>query len=83
MKAAVGCQLATLLTHTLGMEAAATEDHVDVLTDGFAFRLVLATERDAAMQQKALALSECMPLGGCLRVSGLGLQAAVSWCASS
>lgn len=31
---------------------------MDVLTDGFAFRLLLATERDAAMQQKALQLSE-------------------------
>lgn len=41
----------------------ASEDYVDVLTDGFAFRLLLATERDAAMQQKALQLSEWAGLG--------------------
>ncbi|KAL4426966.1 hypothetical protein ABPG77_009527 [Micractinium sp. CCAP 211/92] len=57
MKAAVGCQLAQLMHQTLGMDAQASEDYVDVLTDGFAFRLLLATERDAAMQQKALQLS--------------------------
>lgn len=34
---------------------------MDVLTDGFAFRLLLTTERDAAMQQKALQLSEWAP----------------------
>jgi hypothetical protein len=59
MKAAFGCQLAQQLHQTLGMEASASEDWVDVLTDGFAFRLLLATERDAAMQQKAMQISEC------------------------
>lgn len=57
MKAAMGCQLAQQLQQALGMEAQASEECVDVLTDGFAFRLLLATERDAAMQQKALQLS--------------------------
>jgi hypothetical protein len=58
MKAAFGCQLAQQLHQTLGTEASASEDCVDVLTDGFAFRLLLATERDAAMQKKALQISE-------------------------
>lgn len=57
-KAAIGCQLAQQLTHALGMEAAAAEDWVDVLAEGFAFRLLLAAERDAAMQHKWLAMSE-------------------------
>ncbi|PRW05744.1 nucleolar 6, partial [Chlorella sorokiniana] len=57
MKAALGCQLAQQLHTALGLDAYATEDYVDVLTDGFAFRLLLATERDAAMQQMALELA--------------------------
>ena len=55
----MGCQLAAQLHTALGLDAAASEHWVDVLTDGYAFRLLLATERDAAMQQRALQLSEC------------------------
>jgi hypothetical protein len=32
---------------------AATENYVDVLSDGFAFRLLLTTSRDAEMEGKA------------------------------
>lgn len=58
MKAAVGCQLATLMHQVLGLDAVAAEEFVDVLRDGFAFRLRLATERDAAMQEQALQLGK-------------------------
>jgi U3 small nucleolar RNA-associated protein 22 len=54
-KAAVGVELAQALRGGFGMDVAAAEGYVDVLTDGFAFRLVLAGERDGAMQHKALA----------------------------
>ena len=47
-----------------------------MLTDGFAFRLLLATERDAAMQEQALALA-----GGWLGAGlGPGLWAVGSAC---
>eukprot|EP00887_Chlorella_sp_A99_P002636 scaffold6.g2636.t1 len=55
-KAALGAQLAQLLAQSYGMEASAAEGYVDVLSDGFAFRLRLATERDAAMAAKLLAI---------------------------
>lgn len=54
MKAALGVQLAQKLEESFGIDASASEDYIDVLTDGFAFRLVLHTERDAAMQSMAL-----------------------------
>jgi U3 small nucleolar RNA-associated protein 22 len=57
MKAAVGVQLAQTLHSGFGIEAAAAEDYVDILTDGFAFRLILHTERDIVMQQMALTAS--------------------------
>lgn len=53
MKAALGCQLAQQLHSTLGVDAAAAEGWVDVLSEGFAFRLLLVTERDAVMQGRA------------------------------
>ena len=69
MKAALGCQLALLLQQSYGLEAQATEAHVDVLAGGFAFRLRLVTERDAAMQQKLLAERERARVGvGVFRV---------------
>jgi hypothetical protein len=58
--AALGFKLAWLLTpppptpthtHTHTHEQA-SEEWVDVLTDGFAFRLLLATERDEAMRRR-------------------------------
>ncbi|GAB4820593.1 hypothetical protein N2152v2_007639 [Parachlorella kessleri] len=59
MKAALGVQLAQALQASYGLEAQAAEGgYVDVLCEGFAFRLLLATERDAAMQQKALAMAQ-------------------------
>ena len=54
MKAAVGVELAQLLHSSFGIEASAAEDYVDILSDGFAFRLILHTERDAAMQKMML-----------------------------
>ena len=49
MKAAVGVALAQRLASDFGIDASASEEYIDVLTDGFAFRLLLHTERDAAM----------------------------------
>jgi U3 small nucleolar RNA-associated protein 22 len=57
MKAAVGVQLAQLLHSGFGLEASAAEEYVDILSEGFAFRLILHTERDMAMQQMALTAS--------------------------
>lgn len=57
MKAAVGVQIAQLLHSGFGMEVSAAEEYVDILSDGFAFRLILHTERDIAMQQMALTAS--------------------------
>jgi len=54
MKAALGVQLADTLHSGFGIPASAAEDYVDVLYDGFAFRLVLHTERDGAMQKMLL-----------------------------
>lgn len=55
MKAALGLALAQALTATYSHAAHAAEEHVDVLMDGFAFRLMLYSGRDEAMLQKALA----------------------------
>lgn len=58
-KAALGVQLAQALQASYGLEAQAAEGgYVDVMAEGFAFRLLLSTERDIAMQQKALAMGE-------------------------
>lgn len=73
MKAALGVQLAQALAASYALEAQAAEGgYVDVLSEGFAFRLLLATERDAAMQQKALAMGGLQGRGlrgyqGCVR----------------
>lgn len=45
VKAALGCQLAEALCSSFGMAASASEDCVDVLADGFAFRLFLWSTR--------------------------------------
>ena len=45
MKAALGVQLAQALESSFGLDAQATEDHVDVLTDVFAIRLFLFSNR--------------------------------------
>ncbi|KAI8473415.1 MAG: Nrap protein [Monoraphidium minutum] len=55
MKAAVGCQLAGGLAGAAGFAASPSEEAVDVFVDGFAFRLLLYTDRDAAMHAKAAA----------------------------
>lgn len=47
-KAAMGCQLAEELASGFGLRAAASEHCVDVLADGFAFRLFLTSERCGA-----------------------------------
>ena len=60
MKSALGIELAQTLQSGFGIEASASEEYIDVLTDGFAFRLILNTERDAAMQQMAL-IADGMP----------------------
>lgn len=48
-KAALGCQLAQTLSSSAGVSASASEACVDVLADGFAFRLLLWSSRDEAM----------------------------------
>lgn len=47
MKAALGVQLAQALESGFGLDAEASEDYVDVLTDGFAIRLFLFSNRYA------------------------------------
>ena len=47
MKAALGVQLAQALETSFGLDAEASEDYVDVLTDGFAMRLFLFSNRSA------------------------------------
>ena len=49
MKAALGVQLAQALESSFGLDAEASEDYVDVLTDGFAIRLFLFSNRSAAL----------------------------------
>lgn len=44
-KAALGCQLAEALASSFGAAASASEDCIDVLSDGFAFRLFLWSTR--------------------------------------
>lgn len=44
-KAALGCQLAEALGSSFGASASASEECVDVLSDGFAFRLFLWSTR--------------------------------------
>ncbi|KAI8108438.1 hypothetical protein M9434_006464 [Picochlorum sp. BPE23] len=54
MKAALGVQLAQSLKSTYGIDAHASEKFVDVLFEGFAYRIILFSERDvAAVQKKA------------------------------
>ncbi|GFR51741.1 hypothetical protein Agub_g14187 [Astrephomene gubernaculifera] len=55
MKAALGLQLAASLASSYGHHVSASEEAVDVLLDGFAFRLVLYSGRDEAMLTKAAA----------------------------
>ena len=45
MKAALGVQLAQALESSFGVDAEASEEYVDVLTDGFAIRLYLFSNR--------------------------------------
>ena len=45
MKAALGVQLAEMLFTGFGLRADASEDYVDVFTDGFVIRLYLASDR--------------------------------------
>lgn len=72
-KAAMGVQLARALEASYGLEARAAEGgYVDVFSEGFAFRLLLATERDAAMQQAALAQGELAGWKGGRREAALG-----------
>ena len=44
-KAAMGCQLADELASGFGLHAHPSEHCIDVLADGFAFRIFLASER--------------------------------------
>lgn len=46
-KAAIGVQLAKALHTEYGLYAQASEYYIDVLSDGFAFRLLLITERES------------------------------------
>ena len=47
-KAAMGCQLADELASGFGLHAHPSEHCIDVLADGLAFRIFLASERCAA-----------------------------------
>ena len=51
-KAALGLQLGMSLEAAFGHSISATEDYVDVLTEGFAFRLLFHSSRDEAMLAK-------------------------------
>ncbi|GLC36668.1 hypothetical protein PLESTM_000487400 [Pleodorina starrii] len=53
MKAALGLQLAGALASSYSHHVVASEESLDVLLDGFAFRLVLYSGRDEAMLTKA------------------------------
>ena len=44
-KAALGCQLADAMAASFSLPALASEDGIDVLADGFAFRLFLWSPR--------------------------------------
>lgn len=44
-KASMGVQLAEALQSSFGLDATATEQYVDVLAEGFAFRLFLWSDR--------------------------------------
>jgi U3 small nucleolar RNA-associated protein 22 len=55
MKAALGLQLAAKLQSEFGHFVSASEEAVDVLAEGFVFRLVLYSGRDEAMLAKAAA----------------------------
>ena len=55
MKAAVGCQLAGALAAAAGFRTSPSEACVDVFVDGFAFRLLLHTDRDGVMAAAAAA----------------------------
>lgn len=58
MKAALSLQLAGALEASLGLASQASEDCLDVMAEGFAFRLLMYSEREAAMLQKAAALQQ-------------------------
>eukprot|EP00201_Polytomella_parva_P016590 CAMPEP_0175062280 /NCGR_PEP_ID=MMETSP0052_2-20121109/14081_1 /TAXON_ID=51329 ORGANISM="Polytomella parva, Strain SAG 63-3" /NCGR_SAMPLE_ID=MMETSP0052_2 /ASSEMBLY_ACC=CAM_ASM_000194 /LENGTH=302 /DNA_ID=CAMNT_0016328285 /DNA_START=103 /DNA_END=1007 /DNA_ORIENTATION=- len=53
MKAAIGVQLAEQLQSSFGYRCVASEQYVDVFIDGFAFRVMVYSGRDAAMKLKA------------------------------
>ncbi|GLI63249.1 hypothetical protein VaNZ11_006146 [Volvox africanus] len=55
MKAALGIQLSNALSLSYGHHVVTSEEAVDVLMDGFAFRLVLYSGRDEAMLARASA----------------------------
>jgi len=58
MKAALGVQLAQTLKSSYGMDAIASEHCVDVLMDGFAYRLMLYSEREPAEAMATIALRQ-------------------------
>ncbi|GIL78350.1 hypothetical protein Vretimale_7699 [Volvox reticuliferus] len=53
MKAALGIQLANSLSSSYGHHVVTSEEAIDVLMDGFAFRLILYSGRDEAMLARA------------------------------
>lgn len=64
MKAALGVQLANSLAAAYGHSATASEDYVEVLLDGFAFRLMLYSGRDEAMLTKIASMAAPSGPGG-------------------
>eukprot|EP00798_Chlamydomonas_sp_ICE-L_P031575 gene31575-6769_t len=61
MKAAMGLQLAEALHRNHALHTSATEEAIDVLMDGFVFRLVLYSGRDEAMLSKVLLTTKRAP----------------------
>lgn len=59
MKAAIGVQLAQSLLSTFSIYSIASEQYVDVLYEGFVFRLTLYTERDLLALKRKNESGEC------------------------
>lgn len=57
MKSALGLQLASALEKSFSMRTVASEESIDILLDGFAYRLIVYSGRDEAMLTQALASS--------------------------
>ena len=57
----MGCQLADELASGFGLHASASEQCVDVLAEGFAFRIFLASERCVVCHTFSVHLGQALP----------------------